>query len=237
MKYYEIKITLLLKIDVKFIDVQEFLSSNINRTMLDDDYLKTIHANKMFKPYCIGSLYPFDLEHKVYKANQIYVLTLRSIDEQFIKKLSIVLKKSHKLDFKVIAIESLMKKYRYIESAFTLTPTVISVEDEKTKRIKHWTKEDSSLEFVKKQIKNNLEKKYLQFFNEKIVAPDDFINFISIQNKKPMMYNYKNIKIFSNKFKIIFASDELSQKLAFLGFGVGILEKNSLGFGFLTKGK
>jgi len=47
----------------------------------------------------------------------------------------------------------------------------------------------------------------------------------------------KRFDIFSNKFKIYFASDEISQKLAFLAFGVGILEKNSLGFGFLTKGK
>lgn len=237
MKLYEIKITLLLQKDVKLIDIQEFLSFNINKSMLEDNTLKKLHAVKGFKPYSIGSLYPFDLKNKIYKANQIYLLTLRSIDREFLNSLKRVLKASRKLDFNVIAIEFLTRSYSYIESAFTLTPTIISIKDEEKNYIRYWTKDEGSLEFVKKQIKDNLEKKYEQFFHEKIVAPEDFILMISVQNKKPIVYNYKGVKLWTNKFKIVFASDEVSQKLASLAFGVGLLEKNSLGFGFLTKGQ
>ena len=223
--------------DVLLANVQEFLSSNINKAMLEDRILKNMHAIKSFKPYCIGSLYPFDLKNKIYKANQIYVLTIRSIDREFLNSLKRVLKESRKLDFNVIAIEFLTRDYVYIESAFTLTPAIISIKDEEKNYIRYWTKNEGSLDFVKKRIKDNLEKKYQQFFDEKILAPDDFISMITVQNNKPMVYNYKGIKLWTNKFKIIFASDEVSQKLASLAFGVGILEKNSLGLGFLTKGR
>jgi len=237
LKNHEIKVTLLLKKDVLFINIQEFLSSNINKSMLEDSTLKEMHSKNLFKPYSIGSLYPFDLQNKIYKANQVYVLTIRSIDRDFLSRLQNVLRGSRKLDFNVIAVEFLTREHKYIESAFTLTPTIISIKDEEKNYIRYWTKEEGSLDFVKKRIKDNLEKKYEQFFNEKIIAPDDFILMISIQNKKAIVYNYKGTKLWTNKFKILFAPDEISQKLASLAFGVGILEKNSLGFGFLTKGR
>ena len=237
MKNYEIKITLLLKRDVKLVDTHEFLSANINKVMLEDTELKERHKLNSFKPYCIGSLYPFDLESKLYKANQVYILTIRSIDISFLNSLKKVLKSSVKLDFNVLAIESITQNHKYIESAFTLTPTIISIYDEEKDYIRYWIKDEGSLDFVKKRIKDNLEKKYEQFYKEKIIAPDDFISMIQIQNKKPIVYNYKRIKLWTNKFKILFASDDISQKLASLAFGVGILEKNSLGFGFLTKGR
>lgn len=237
MKYYELKITLFLKKDIKFQDVHESLSFNINKAMLEDKVLKENHGTKGYKSYCIGSLYPFDLKTKMYKANQIYLLTIRSIDNDFLNKLKNVLKTSTKLDFNVMAIEFLNKNYQYIESAFTLTPAIISIKNEEDDKIRYWVKEEISLEFVKKRIKENLEKKYFSFYDEKIVAPEDFITMIEMQNRKPLVFNYKNTKLFTNKFKIHFASDDISQKLAFLAFGVGILEKNSLGFGFLTKGK
>ena len=237
MKNYEIKVTLLLKKDVLLPDVQEFLSSNVNKSMLEDSVLKEKHALHTYKPYCMGTLYPFDLTNKIYRANQVYVLTIRSIDRDFLSRLQNVLKGSRKLDFNVIAVEFLTREHKYIESAFTLTPTIISIKDEEKNYIRYWTKEEGSLEFVKKRIKDNLEKKYEQFFNEKIIAPDDFILMISIQNKKAIVYNYKGTKLWTNKFKILFAPDEISQKLASLAFGVGVLEKNTLGFGFLTKGR
>lgn len=236
MNYYELKITLFLKVDIKYEDIHEFLSSNVNRAMYENDVLKQIHQNKKFKAYCIGSLYPFDMTSKMYKANQVYVLTVRSIDKEFLSLLKNALKESKKLDFNVLAIESKEMKARYIESAFTLTPAIISITDENNK-IRHWTQNENSLEFVKQRIKDNLEKKYSEFYEEKIVAPDDFISMIQIQNNKPIVFNYKKTKLFTNKFKLVFNNDEISQKLVNLAFGVGILEKNSLGFGFLTKGK
>ncbi len=236
MKYFELKITLLLNVHIIYKEIHSFISSNINKAMTEDVTLKNLHINKKFKPYCIGSLYPFDLKNKIYKANQVYILTIRSIDKGFLNYLKSSLKNSNKLDFKVLAIEFLEHKYKFIESAYSLTPTVISISDENN-RVRHWTKGDGSLEFVKRRIKDNLQKKYIEFYGENLSVEEDFISMIEIKNHKPIVFNYKRVKLYTNKFKIVFASDENSQKLAFLAFGVGILEKNSLGFGFLTRGK
>lgn len=236
MKNYEIKVTLLLKQDIKYEDIHDKISSNINQAMLKNEILKELHLNKKYKPYCIGNLYPFDIKGKIYKANQVYVLTIRSINKEFINLLKNSLKISKKLDFNVLAVEFKELKYSFIDSVYTLTPTVITISD-KNDKIKHWTKDDKSLGFVKKRIKDNLEKKYFEFFREKIVAPDDFIQMIKLENEKPIVFNYKKTKLFSNKFKILVNSDDISQRLIKLAFSVGILEKASLGFGFLVRGK
>ena len=234
IKIYEVKITLFLKTDIEYKNIHEKLASNVNKALFEDDKLKNIHMDKQYKPYVIGNLYPFDPKSKIYKSNQIYILTIRSVDKEFLSLLTRCLKFSNKLDFNVIASEFNEVRINYIESVFTLTPALISITDENNK-IKNWVNSDGSLDFVKKRIKGNLEKKYFQLFGEKITAPDDFINMIEIQNKVPIVFDYKNSKFFTNKFKIVFNNDELSQKLAFLAFGVGLLEKNSLGFGFLQR--
>ncbi len=245
MKHYEIKITLLLNKDIKYENIYECLASNINQGLYEDEVLSQIHLNKKYKPYVVGNLYPFDMQSKIYKANQVYVLSIRSIDKDFLNRLKNSLKKSTKLDFKVLAVEFKELKYGFIHSVYTLTPTIISITDdyevvsanEQNRKIKYWTKEEGSLDFVKKRIKDNLEKKYFEFFNEKLVAPDDFIQMIQVENKKPIVFNYKGSKLFTNKFKLMINSDEVSQKLIKLAFCVGLLEKNSLGFGLLTRGK
>ncbi len=236
MKHYEIKITLLLNKNIKYENIYEYLATNINQGLYEDEVLSQIHLNKKYKPYVIGNLYPFDMQSKIYKTNQVYVLSIRSIDKDFLNRLKNSLKKSTKLDFKVLAVEFRELRYGFIDSVYTLTPSIISITD-KNGRIKYWTKEEASLDFVKKRIKDNLEKKYFEFFKEKLVAPDDFIQMIQVENKKPIVFNYKNSKLFTNKFKLMINSDEISQKLIELAFSVGILEKNSLGFGLLTRGK
>lgn len=236
MKHYEIKVTLLLKQDIKYIDIHDRLSSSINQAMFENDILKELHLNQKYKSYCIGNLFPFDIQSKIYKANQVYVLTIRSIDKEFINFLKNSLKNSKKLDFNVLAVEFKELKYSFIDSVYTLTPTVITITD-KNNKMKYWTKDEQSLEFVKKRIKDNLEKKYFEFFKEKIIAPDDFIQMIRLENEKPIVFNYKKTKLFSNKFKILINSDDISQRLIKLAFSVGLLEKNSLGMGFLVRGK
>ncbi len=236
MQHYEIKITLLLNKNIKYENIYECLASNINQGLYEDEVLSQIHLNKKYKPYVIGNLYPFDMQSKIYKANRVYVLSIRSIDKDFLNRLKNSLKKSTKLDFKVLAVEFKELRYNFINSVYTLTPSIITMQDENAK-IKYWTKEKASLDFVKKRIKDNLEKKYFEFFKEKIVAPDDFIQMIQVENKKPIVFNYKGSKLFTNKFKLMINSDEISQKLIKFAFSVGILEKNSLGFGFITRGK
>lgn len=162
MKNYEIKITLLLKKDIKYENVHYEISSNINKAMSQDERLKQIHKNNKYNPYCIGSLYPFNIQTKVYKANQVYILTIRSIKQEFLNSLKTSLKSCKTLDFNVLAIELNELNQKFIESIYTLTPSVISITNKQGKII-NWTKAESSLEFVKRRIKDNLEKNIKSF--------------------------------------------------------------------------
>ncbi len=233
MKYFEMKLTLLLKKDVLYKDTNSFLSENINKAMFEDQYLNSIHKKGTFyKPYCFGSFYPVEIKTKIYRKNCVYVLKLRSIEKKFLELLSNSLKNSKNLGFETLVSEINVINYPYIERIYTLTPSIITLENGKC-----WIPEDGNLDFIKRRIKDNLEKKYKQFFSKEVVAPDDFIQNIIVLNKKPIVFNYKKGKLLGNRFEIAFNSDEISQKLASLSFGVGLLEKNSLGFGFVTKGK
>ena len=90
---------------------------------------------------------------------------------------------------------------------------------------------------IQKRVIANLEKKYFEFFKKKITAPKDSINFFCIKNQKPIFFNYKNRHIIANRFEFVFSSDKTAQTLAKLSFGVGILEKNTLGFGMVMRGR
>lgn len=236
MKIYESKLTVFLKEDTSYANIHNMLSKNVNKALYHDETLSILHKNLEFKPYCYSSLYPYDTQSKIYRKEQIYMLNIRSLDYEFLKNLNASFKKN-KFDFKVLATQIQEFKLDVVEFAVTQTPSVISIIDKKTNKALCYTKEFENLEFVKNRIKDNLEKKYMQFFKENVKAPEDFINFIKMTNQKPIIFNYKNTKILANKFDIAFNSDEISQMLAKLAFAVGLLEKNSLGFGFLARKK
>ena len=56
---------------------------------------------------------------------------------------------------------------------------------------------------------------------------------IEIINEMPIILNYKEGKMFCNKFRILVNEDPYSQMLATIALGSGLLEKNSaIGCGF-----
>jgi CRISPR-associated endoribonuclease Cas6 len=115
-----------------------------------------------------------------------------------------------------------------VEKIYTITPAVLTFE-----RNRYWTPEDD-LQILVRSVRENLRKKYRHFFKKEIDAPEDFINYYEVINEKPIVFNYKGGKILANRFIFGFGDDAVSQKLA---FGVGVLEKNALGFGMVVRGK
>ncbi len=235
MKIFELKIAIKLKTDLMLKEYINFISKNINYIFYNSILLRALHEKRGFKPFVVGSMYPIDLQFKGYKKGQIYILSIRSIEKVIIDEFQKASRKAFNLDFDIHAFNTKEIRLGYIDKVYTITPTVLTITDDEQK-LRYWTKDDDLL-LLQRRIKDNLEKKYIEFFKKSIKAPDDMINFFSIENQKPIVYNYKGGKIFANKLKIGFNSDEVSQKLAKLSFGVGILEKNSLGFGMVVRGK
>lgn len=230
MKYFELKITTMVKKDIEAREANQTLAKAINFIMTQDGYTRELHSKKEIKPYVFSLPYPIDIKTKTYQKGSVYLFSVRSIDEKFINILKSNLQKVNIDEFTFLASELKEVKQFKIKNIETLTPAILTItEDGKTR---NWTKKDKDLNFVIERFQNNLEKKYKEFFHEELNSDNYFIDGFSILNKKPILAKYKNTSLLGNKFKLYIADDEISQKLAFLALSVGLAEKNSLGFGY-----
>ena len=91
-----------------------------------------------------------------------------------------------------------------------------------------------SLDEYEKRLRENMIKKYKDYTGEDIREDFPLFSLIEFNNKKPIGVRYKNVKILSDKITLIIEPDELSQKIAYMAIGVGLLEMNSRGFGYVN---
>jgi len=230
VEIYEIKLKIKLNKEILFRNYPEFVANNINKILFNSLLFRSLHINNSFKPYVVGSLNPLEKD-KVYKKDKNYILTIRTIDESFCNEFLKASKRAYNLDFEIENIEIKELKVGFIDTLYTITPAIITIS-----KNRYWTQEDD-LQLLFKAIKKNLEKKYYEFYRQELTTKENIIPYIELKNEKPIVFNYKKGKLFSNRFKIAFESDKNSQKLAKLALGVGILEKNTLGFGMVVKGR
>ena len=233
MQYFELKCTAYLKSDISFKESFEKLSKYISYSMAKDEMLKIIHKREGFKHYCFGGLLPIERE-KVYKKGNNYSFTIRSIDEKLIDTLSLELRKNiNNPNLLIVEAHKKTVKQFFVSELYSATPTIITVESGF-----FWTMEkDGDIMKLQKQLHDNLEKKYQDFYGEPIKAEQNFIQLLEIKNRVPQTIqitkNDKKIRFFGNKFRIVPNEDEVSQKLVFLALGCGLGEKGSFGGGFL----
>lgn len=223
MNYYNLKIVALLKQNLDNFCAYEKISNLISLSMLKDNNLKQIHEQNTYKNYVFCNLYPIEKD-SIYKKNNIYTFDLRGIEIEKILKLKQVMNNAENDYLKVIQIIFQTNQQREIKKLITLTPTIITTEkgDYDIK---------DNLEFVKKRILANTQKKYKNIFKDNVDI--DFIKDIKKTNVKPIKIPYKNINILGNKFEIFIKEDKMSQDLAFLILSIGCLEKNAIGFRIL----
>ena len=222
MKYYNLKIIVLLKEDLKNTETYEKISNLISFAMLKEETLKKLHEENTYKNYVFCNLYPIEKD-TIYKKGNLYTFDLRGIEFEKIIKLKQLLDKTETEYFKIIQINFQTGIQRNISKLITLTPAIIT-----TEKGYYDIKED--MEFVKNRILANTQKKYKKIYDTSIDI--DFIKEIKKINKTPVKIPYKNINMLGNKFEIHIKEDPMSQNLAYLILSVGLLEKNSIGFGF-----
>ena len=222
MKYFNLKVTVLLKRDLKAFETYEKISNLVSFAMLKDEKLKQLHEENTYKNYVFCNLYPVTKD-AVYSKNNIYSFDIRGIDFNVIMKIKQVLSITENEFFKVIQINVQTNIQREINKLITLTPVIIT-----TEKGDYDIKDD--LKFVKKRILDNIQKKYKSIYGSQIDI--DFIKEIKQTNRLPIKIPYKNINMLGNKFEITVKEDPMSQNLAFLMLSIGCGEKNSIGFGF-----
>ncbi len=238
MIFFELKCKLYLKQDIYFLDSFEILSRFISYSLCQMDNYKNLHNENRFKNYCFSTITP-PQKNKIYKKDNLYSFTLRSLDEQFIKDIEAKLRENINNPYlQVLNSELKTIKQFYIRELYSISPCITTTQDSKGKSI-FWTiKEDGDILKLAKQLQDNLEKKYKAFYGKEIKSKQNFIQLLEIKNQKPQSIFFKKdgkkIRLFGNKFQIVVNEDEISQKIAFLALVCGLGEKNGFGGGFVN---
>ncbi|MBU5439705.1 CRISPR-associated endoribonuclease Cas6 [Tissierella sp. MSJ-40] len=225
MNYYELTCTVYLLNNIYFDKVNEEIGNHINRSMLLDNDLSNVHKRKGYKYYVFDTLYPRESD-KTYKGGRVYIFRIRSIDKELISKIKNVITKDISGNLKILSTELKTHKNIFVTELYNVTPAVLTIDN------RFWVKGDS-LELLERRIQENLIKKYQDYYGENIETKESFIQGIELRNNKAIGLRYKSIRLMGNKFRILVKEDDISQKLAFMTLGTGLLEKNSSnGMGF-----
>lgn len=229
MRAYELTICIKLKKDLEYRNMFYELSRGINEMFMFDKNLKEFHESNFIKLYTFSGLEP--VSKKGYKAGEIYFFKIRTIDRLLSKQFETILKLKRNDIFKVLQIVYNEIEYRKIDELHTLTPSISVIKNKI-----HWTKDEYDIDILKQRINSNMIKKMRMFaYEDYLINMDenhDFIEKIEQINNKTIVLKYKEGVLLTNKFKIKVKEDNISQKLAFMALGTGLLEKNSLGLGF-----
>ena len=244
MKYFELICTAYIKRDINFKDSFEVISKYISSSMAQNPELKELHdKERVYKHYAFGNFYPIEKE-KVYKKGNSYQFRLRSPNEFFIDKLSQTLRQNiDNPNFLTVEVTKRTVKQFFISELYSVMPVIVTSGN----RL-FWTiKRDGDIMKLQRLLHDNLEKKYFDFYGEKLESSQNFIQLLEIKNHKDQrIWTSKTNKekkrvsfhFIGNKFRIVPNEDEVSQKLAFMALSLWNWErKTSFGGGFcIAKG-
>ena len=232
MNYFELICKTYIKKDIAFEQSFEVISKYISYCMTKAGF-EEFHKSKGYKHYTFGGFLPVEKE-KVYKQGQTYSFTFRCLDEKLASTLSKALRENvNNPDMLVLETQKKKISQFFITELYSATPVIVTLENGR-----YWSLQESGdIMQLKKQLHDNLEKKYKSFYGESLHVKDNFIQLIEVKNTVPQsIITHKGtqaIRFFGNKFKIVPNEDEVSQKLAFVALACGLGEKNSFGGGFV----
>lgn len=205
-----------------FTEVSRFVDLGLSN---DKDFLE-LHNKNTFKNYCFNSFYPLEID-KVYKKNNVYTIKIRTIDSELATFFHQHLPSIQTLSIKGLVGEVRIIPKKYIEKIYSVTPVVIKCDNG------YWRKIINIQEY-EKRIKENLIKKYNTFNNTIINEEFNLYDSIEFTNRKPISTKYKEIKILGDKVSLNISSDKEAQELAYMSLGVGLLEMNARGMGYVN---
>lgn len=222
--YFALKVYLLQDIPKDY--ALESISYFIDSTLLKDNFFNTFHNSHQMKFYNFSSFEPFENDY-VFKAGKLYSISIRVVDERLATYLKNHLADHSTNNMKGLVLEERIIYQRYIEKLNTLTPVMMRFEGKG-----YWRFNDISLQEIEKQIKINIKNKYAALTGIHLPETTPFYDSISFHREKPYTIFYKGRKMFGDKFELYIASDEESQRLAYLALGCGLGLMNARGYGY-----
>lgn len=225
-KPIELIIKVFLLKDIKTEETSAQICKLIDKVLILDDNYKTFHNENKFKNYCFDMLYPIEKD-KVYKKDCIYTFKIRTIDESLCNYIISMLKNEYTDEMKVLTISKRILPKKHIESIHSITPIVAKFD-------RGYWKEHINIDGLEKRLRENLIKKYNEFYNTKIDEDFELFTVITINNKKPIATKYKDITLLGDKINFKVADNKQAQDIINFAIGTGIGEMNSRGLGFIN---
>ena len=226
MNVYEIKLKVCLLKNIKYENSLEIASSYLDFSLCKNEKFLSEHKEKKYKHYNFNYLYPIEND-KVYKKDKLYTITIRTIDQEVAEYLLNSTCNHSDENIKGIRSEIRVIPKKYIEKIYSITPVLIKDKEG------YWRKKNN-IDFFEKRLKENVVKKYKYISNNKEIELSDFYNEIKFKNYKPIKTSFKNINLLGDKVELSIESDLKSQELAYMILGMGLLENNSRGMGFVN---
>ncbi|MBM7614507.1 CRISPR-associated endoribonuclease Cas6 [Alkaliphilus hydrothermalis] len=226
MKVFELtfKVYLLKNIqsNIALVKIAELIDNSLSH----NDVLIEFHNANKFKNYSFNSLFKIEEDH-IYKEGNIYSVKIRTVDDRLAEYFTINLAHEYTDYIKGLTIDCRVLKKKLIEKVYSITPTIIKTEEG------YWQGK-LTLEEFENRLKENLIKKYNDYFGTKIDENFDLFHRIELNNRKPVASSYKNVKLLGDKLTLYIDENEIAQELAYFSLGTGIGEMNARGYGFMN---
>lgn len=224
IRVYELRLKIYTLADILLDDMLAVETQYIDSALaLDEKWLK-YHKSSEYKSYSFGGLYPLD-SSGLYKKDNVYTITIRTVDCELAAYFSRVLVNHHTNKLKGLTIESRIIPKKFIQEIYTLTPVI-------QKNDNGYWRNNYTLEQYEKRLFENAINKYNAFTGSKI--NEDFQLYTQIQflNKKPVKFSYKGITLLGDKINLKIADNKNAQDLAYFLTGTGLCENCSRGAGY-----
>lgn len=226
MSVFEIRLKVFLLNDIKLDKAQIKITSFIDKALSKDKEFLELHGRNVFKNYCFNNMYPL-CENSIYKKEKVYTITIRTISKKLAEYFYEILPNEYDEDIKGLVADIRILPKKHIDKIYSLTPVILKTD-------KGYWKGNLSIDEFEKRLKDNLIKKY-NLINDNLMDEEvELYNSIEFINKKPIGSLYKDVELLGDKISLKIADDKLSQELAYMSLGTGILEMNSRGFGFMN---
>lgn len=203
------------------------ISSFVDAALATEPDMLQFHKAYGYKNYVVSGYKELE-EDKCYKEGKLYTFSVRCVDKELCDFLTQKLKDTNTASMKGLVASSKVISKCFIDRIYSITPVIVKIP-----KVGYW-KGNISLEQYEKLLFENAVKKYNQLTGEKINEDFQLYSQIRFLNKKPIGSNFKGIQLLGDKIELCIAENETAQAISHVLLGVGVLQNNSRGFGFLN---
>lgn len=223
VRVFEIKIKVYLLKDIPLSEILTKEAEYMDSALAQSEKWLEYHEINRFKNYCFGGMYQIEKDG-VYKKDNIYTITVRTVDAELAQYFSKTLR-NHYTDFiKGLTVENRVLPKKVIGEIYSLTSVI-------QKTGGYW-KNQMSLEEFERRLFENAVKKYNQYTGKKIDEDFQLYTNITFLNRKPIANEYKGIRLLGDKMNLKIADNAQAQELAYFLLGTGLCEMNTRGYGY-----